>query len=330
MKLLVTGGAGFIGSNFIRYWLKKYPNDKITNLDKLTYAGRHSTTKDFSSHKNYNFVKGDICKKDDVKKAIKGIDYVINFAAESHNDRAVKDPEIFVRTNILGAQVLLEEAKFAKVKRFHHISTCEVFGDLPLNSKKSFSDNDVYRPRTPYNASKAGSDHVVSAYFHTYGLPITISHCSNNYGPFQFPEKIIPRFITNLIYDQKIPLFKSSQNRREWIHVDDHNSAVDLILKEGNFGESYNIGTGVEKSIEDIADLLLQIFDKPKSYKKYVPDRLGHDKRYLLNSTKIRRELKWKPEYNFDSGLKSTVQWYRENRWWKPLKKKAESIYEKK
>src|SRR3972149_890799 len=330
MKLLVTGGAGFIGSNFIRYWLEKYPKDKITNLDKLTYAGRLETTEDFSKNKNYTFIKGDIGDLKTTLKATEGIEVVVNFAAESHNDPAIQDPGIFVRTNVLGTQILLEAAKRQNVKRFHHISTCEVFGELELNEKRAFKEEDPIRPRTPYNASKAAADHVVMAYYHTFGSPVTISHCSNNYGPYQFPEKIIPRFITNLIDNQKIPLYKSSQNRREWIYVDDHNEAVDIVIRKGKVGEMYSIGTGVEKSVEDIADSLLKIFGKPKSYKKYVPDRAGHDKRYLLSTKKIRSELGWKAKYEFDAYLEKTVEWYKENEWWwRPLKKEAEALYAK-
>jgi len=328
MKLLVTGGAGFIGSNFIRYWLAKYPKDEIVNLDKLTYAGRLETTKDFSGEKNYKFIKGDIADLKTVRKAIAGVDVVVNFAAESHNDRAIQDPGIFVRTNVLGTQLLLEEARREGVKRFHHISTCEVFGELELDEKKAFKEEDPFRPRTPYNASKASANHIVMAYFHTFSLPVTVSHCSNNFGPYQFPEKIIPRFITNLIDDREIPLYKSSQNKREWIYVDDHNRAVDFIIHKGKEGEAYNIGTGIEKSVEDIADAILKIFNKTNVYKKYVPDRLGHDKRYLLDITKIHKELKWKPLNEFDKWLEKTVKWYEKNEWWwRPLKGKAEELY---
>lgn len=330
MKLLVTGGAGFIGSNFIRYWLKKYPKDKIINLDKLTYAGRLSTTKDFSKRKNYRFIKGDITNIKTVKKAIKNVDTVVNFAAESHNDRAIADPGIFVKTNILGTQVLLEMARQAKVERFHHISTCEVFGEMELEEKKAFKETDPFKPRTPYNASKAAADHVVMAYYHTFKAPVTISHCSNNFGLYQFPEKVIPRFTTNLIDNKKLPLFESSENKREWIYVDDHNEAVDLIIRRGKVGEAYNIGSGIEKSVEEIADSILVIFGKPESYKKYVPDRLGHDKRYLLDTNKIKNELGWKLKFDFDERLKKTVKWYCENEWWwRPLKKKAEKLYKK-
>jgi dTDP-glucose 4,6-dehydratase len=328
MKLLVTGGAGFIGSNFIRFWLKNNPKDKIINLDKLTYAGNLASTKDFSSKKNYKFVKGDIADIKTVEDVIKGVDVVVNFAAESHNDRAIHDPKIFIKTNVLGTQILLETARKEKIKRFHHISTCEVFGDLELDERRKFKEGDPYRPRTPYNASKAASDHVVMAYFHTFGTPVTISHCSNNFGPYQFPEKLIPRFITNLIDGQKIPLYKSSLNRREWIYVDDHNLAVEAIIKRGNPGETYNIGTEVEKSIEDIADSLLDLLGKPKTYKKYVPDRLSHDKRYLLDFSKIKKELNWKPKHNFETWLSETVEWYKKNEWWwRPLKEKAEKLY---
>ena len=330
MKLLVTGGAGFIGSNFIRHWLKKYPKDKIVNLDKLTYAGRLETTEDFSKNKNYMFIKGDISNLKLVEKTMKGVDVVVNFAAESHNDRAIQDPGIFVRTNVLGTQILLEAANRAKVTRFHHISTCEVFGELGFGEKRAFKESDPFRPRTPYNASKAAANHIVMAYYHTFGLPVTISHCSNNFGLYQFPEKVIPRFVTNLIDGEKIPLYKSSKNKREYIFVDDHNEAVDLILKKGRAGETYNIGSGVEKSIEEIADSVLAIFDKPKSLKKYVPDRKGHDKRYLLATEKISKELGWKPKYDFDFWLAKTVEWYKNNEWWwRPLKGQAEKLYAK-
>jgi dTDP-glucose 4,6-dehydratase len=330
MKILVTGGAGFIGSNFIRHWLRKYPRDRIINLDKLTYAGNLTTTKDFALNKNYTFIKGDIADQAVVKKATRGVDLVVNFAAESHNDRAIKDPGIFVRTNVLGTHILLEAAKKANVKRFHHISTCEVFGELELREKRSFKETDPYLPRTPYNASKAAANHVVMAYFHTFGVPTTISHCSNNFGPYQYPEKLIPRFITNLIDNKKIPLFKSSNNKREWLYVDDHNEAIDKIIMNGKTGEAYNIGSGVEKSVEQIANSLLKIFKKPTTFKKYVPDRLGHDKRYLLDTSKLRKNTSWQPKYNFDTWLEKTVQWYRDNeKWWKPLKIKSEKLYSK-
>jgi dTDP-glucose 4,6-dehydratase len=328
MRILVTGGAGFIGSNFIHYWLAKYPTDQIVNYDALTYAGNLENLRDIESDPRYAFVRGDIGDYETARKALEGIDWVVNFAAESHNDRAIADPGIFVRTNVLGTQVLLEAAKNAGVKRLHHISTCEIFGDLALDEDRKFLETDAYRPKTPYNASKAAANHVVMAYFHTFGLPVTISHCSNNYGPFQFPEKVIPRFATNALEDKPLPLFKSSQNRREWIHVDDHASAIDVILKHGRVGEAYNVGTLVEKSVEEIADSVLEGLGKPKSLKTYVPDRLQHDRRYLLDPSKIEHELGWKPSIDFTGGIRRTVLWYKENmQWWKPLKEKAEALY---
>src|SRR3989338_10915098 len=318
MKLLVTGGAGFIGSNFIHYWLKEHPEDEVVNVDKLTYAGNLENLKALENSQHYKFIKADICDIEAMKTAMRGVDFVVNFAAESHNDRAVLDPGVFVRTNVLGTQILLESARQTGVKRFHHISTCEVFGDLALDDARSFKEDDSYAPRTPYNASKAGANHEVMAYFHTFGMPVTISHCCNNYGPYQFPEKLIPLFTTNALEDKNLPLFKSSGNRREGIHVDDHARGIDAILQKGKIGEAYNIGTGVEKNIDEITDIILETFGKPQSLKTYVPDRLGHDRRYLLDTTKIKRELGWEPKIKFEDGLKQTIQWYVDNpEWWK-------------
>lgn len=322
MKLLVTGGAGFIGSNFIRYWLAKYPNDQVVNLDLLTYAGNLANLKDIEKNPNYKFVNGDIGDLESNKRLLKDekIDVVVNFAAESHNGRAMVEPDIFVKTNVLGTQMLLEAAKDAGLERFHHISTCEVFGDLDLNEKRAFKENDPYMPKTPYNASKAGANHEVMAYYHTFKLPVTISHCANNYGPYQFPEKVIPRFITNALQNQELPLFKSSQNRREWLHTLDHCQAIDLIIKKGKVGEAYNIGSGVEKSVEEIAQAVLRRLNKPDSLKVYVEDRPGHDRRYLLDTTKIKAELGWQPEIEFESGIDQLVDWYVKNEsWWRPL-----------
>lgn len=322
MKLLVTGGAGFIGSNFIHYWLEKYPNDQIVNLDLLTYAGNLENLKDIEKNPNYKFVNGDIGDLESNKKLFKAekINVVVNFAAESHNGRAMVEPDIFVKTNVLGTQMLLEAAKDAGIDRFHHISTCEVFGDLALDEKRAFKESDPYMPKTPYNASKAGANHEVMAYYHTFKLPITISHCANNYGPYQFPEKVIPRFVTNAIQDQELPLFKSSHNRREWLHTLDHCKAIDLIIKKGKVGEAYNIGSGVEKSIEDIAQAVLKRLNKPESLKVYVEDRPGHDRRYLLDTTKIKTELGWQPEIEFEAGIDEVVDWYVKNeKWWRPL-----------
>jgi dTDP-glucose 4,6-dehydratase len=324
MNLMVTGGAGFIGSNFIRYWLERYSDDRIVNLDLLTYAGNLASLSDlaqrFAGH--YTFVRGDIGNVDLVQHllALYRIDAVVNFAAESHNSRAILDPAAFFRTNVLGTQGLMEACRQQKIARVHHVSTCEVFGDLDLDSPESFGEDHPYRPRTPYNASKAGGDLAVRSYFETFGLPVTISTCANNFGPYQFPEKLIPLFIANALDDQPLPLYQSSANRREWLYVDDHCRAIDLILKRGRVGQLYNIGSGVEQSVEQITDRILALLDKPQGLKTYVPDRPGHDRRYLLNSGKIRRELGWAPEVAFEDGMRKTVAWYVENQaWWRPL-----------
>lgn len=323
-KIFVTGGAGFIGSNFIRYWLSKYPDDLVINYDLLTYAGNpDSLTHVIEKHPDrYVFARGDINNYDLLLYLLNCYkpDYIINFAAESHNSRAVVNPEIFYRTNVLGTQQLLQAARDAEIPRFHHISTCEVYGDLPLDSDEVFTETSPYLPRTPYNSSKAAADLAVRAYFHTYDLPITISNCSNNYGPYQFPEKLIPYFAISVLENKKMTLYKSSRNKREWLHVSDHCAGIDLILREGRIGETYNIGSGVEVDIETIADLILDILELDQSYKTYVADRPGHDRRYLLDSTKLRSELGWSPEISFEKGFRETVLWYKENRsWWEPL-----------
>lgn len=327
MKLIVTGGAGFIGSNFIRYWLAKYPKDKILNLDVLTYAGYLPSLDDVvKKHaQNYQFIKGDITDFETVDKVVKKFqpEVIVNFAAESHNSWAVLNPTVFFKTNVIGTQNLLEVCRKNQVPRFHHISTCEVYGDLPLEGYKKFRETSPFRPRTPYNASKAASDLAVRAYHETFKLPVTISNCSNNYGPYQFPEKLISLFVTNLLDGQKVTLYKSSQNRREWLYVTDHCRAIDLILKKGKIGETYNIGSGVEKSVEDITAIILTELGKPTSMKVYVEDRPGLDRRYLLDSSKIRKELGWRPEMSFKEGIIRTIRWYKENRaWWEPLKKR--------
>jgi len=325
MKILVTGGAGFIGSNFIRYWLNSYPEDQILNLDVLTYAGNLENLKDIENNQNYEFVKGDICNKELVDYLFKKFKptAIVNFAAESHNSWAILNPTIFFKTNLLGTQTLLEAARKNNVPRFHQISTCEVYGDLALDSTEKFTENTNYKPNTPYNASKAASDLAVRAYFKTFNLPITISNCGNNYGPYQFPEKLIPLFVSNLLDDKKVPVYRQSQNKREWIHVLDHCKAIDLILKKGKIGETYNVGTEVEKSVEEITTIILKTLNKPESMKEYVEDRPGHDRRYLLDSSKIMNELGWKPEIGFEEGMQETIQWYKDNRqWWEPLKEK--------
>jgi dTDP-glucose 4,6-dehydratase len=271
-------------------------------------------------------VEGDIGDLELVERVLadEDIEIVVNFAAESHNSLAVLDPGRFFRTNALGTQTLLEAARRRGVARFHHVSTCEVYGDLALDSDESFTEESPYRPRTPYNASKAAADHAVRAYFETFGLPVTITNCSNNYGPRQFPEKVIPLFLTNALDDRELPLYASTENRREWLHVDDHCSAIELVLGRGREGETYNVGSGVERSIEEIADLVLELTDKSESLKTIVPDRPGHDRRYLLDSSKLRQELGWKPEISFEDGLRATAKWYAVNRdWWEPLRDRA-------
>ena len=324
MRLLVTGAAGFIGSNFVHHWLERRPDDEIVAYDLLTYAGDRRSLADLEDA--IVFVHGDIADQDLAEKVMREeeIDVVVNFAAESHNSLAVVDPTRFFRTNVLGTQALLEAARHTDVRRFHHVSTCEVYGDLALDSDESFTEESPYRPRTPYNASKAAADHAVRAYWETYGLPVTITNCSNNYGPYQFPEKVIPLFVTNAIDDSPLPLYESTQNRREWLHVLDHCAAIELVLERGREGETYNVGSGVEASIEEIADRILALLEKPPELKSVVPDRPGHDRRYLLDSTKLRRELGWRPERGFDDGLRETVDWYAERRdWWEPLKQRA-------
>jgi dTDP-glucose 4,6-dehydratase len=321
MRLLVTGAAGFIGSNFVRYWRERHPDDHVVGYDLLTYAGVRENVPD-----DVAFVEGDIADLDLAERTLgeHEIDVVVNFAAESHNSLAVLDPGLFARTNVVGTQLLLEASRRHGVQRFHHVSTCEVYGDLPLDSDETFREDSPYRPRTPYNASKAGGDHFVRAYFETFGVPATISNCSNNYGPFQFPEKVIPLFVTNALDDRELPLYASTQNKREWLHVRDHCRAIELVLERGRDGETYNVGSGVEKSIEEIADAVLRLTGKPESLKTIVPDRPGHDRRYLLDSAKLRAELGWRDEIPFEEGLAETVRWYEANRaWWEPLKERA-------
>lgn len=328
MKILVTGGAGFIGSAYVRYLLKTHSGVEVVNFDALTYAGNLENLREVEGDPRHRFVKGDILDAGAVASAMEGADAVVHFAAESHVDRSVMDPASFLRTNVIGTQVLLETSRRLGGIRFHHVSTDEVYGALGLDEDRLFREGDPKRPRSPYAASKAASDHIVEAYYETYGLPVTVSHCCNNYGPYQFPEKLIPLFATNAIEDKPLPLYKSSLNRREWIHADDHSAAVDLILRNGRVGESYNIGTGVEKSVEDITDLILAALGKPESLKTYVPDRPGHDSRYALDSSKIFRELGWQPVTPFSTGLKETVEWYRDHPdWWRRVKSGAYREY---
>lgn len=322
MKILVTGGAGFIGSNFILYWIKHYPDDQIVNLDKLTYAGNLDNLKLIENNKNYTFIKGDICDPDTVQKAMQGVDTVVHFAAESHVDRSIMEPAPFVLTNILGTQVLLAAALKNNIKRFHHVSTDEVYGSLELDSKEKFSEETKYNPRSPYAASKAGSDHLVRAYFTTYGLPITISNCSNNFGPYQYPEKLISLTITNIFEGKKVPVYGDGLNVRDWLYVDDHLRAIELILQKGKIGETYCVG-GLTEDVNNLEAVkkILEILGKGEDQIEFVSDRLGHDRKYAMDWTKIKNELGWKPLHNFDEYLESTVKWYKDNElWWKKLK----------
>lgn len=322
-KILVTGGAGFIGSNFILYMMEKYPNHKIVNLDKLTYAGNLESLKSVKKNPNYKFIKGDICDRKTVEKAMKNVDTVVHFAAESHVDRSISGPAVFIQTNVIGTQVLLDVAKEMNIKRFHHVSTDEVFGALSLyKSKEKFSEKTPYNPHSPYSASKAAADHLVRAYHDTYGLPVTISNCSNNYGPYHFPEKVISLFITNAMADKKLPIYGKGQAIRDYLYVTDHCRAIDLILHKGKIGETYCIGGDSEKNGIEIANTILKLLKKPGTLKAFVSDRKGHDMRYAIDHSKITKELDWKPVLTFSEGIELTIEWYKENKeWWEKLKK---------
>lgn len=311
MRLLVTGGLGFIGSNFIRFMLEKYPDYRITNLDLQTYAGNPDNLKGIENS-NYKFIRGDICDRNIVEKVIQNVDVVVHFAAESHVDRSIDDASAFVRTNVLGTFVLLDSALKHNIKTFIHISTDEVYGSI---SKGSFTENDILTPSSPYSSSKAGSDLLARSYFITHKLPVIITRCTNNFGPYQYPEKLIPLFITNLIENKKVPVYGTGKNVRDWIYVEDHCKAVDFVLHKGNVGEIYNIGGGAEKTNLEITEKILNMLEKDDSMVEYVKDRPGHDLRYSLDCTKLRR-LGWAPEHEFEDALYDTVRWYSENRWW--------------
>ena len=321
-NILVTGGAGFIGSNFIHYLLEKYPEVKITNLDALTYAGNLENLKSVENNPNYKFVHGDITDKKLVNDLMKEVDLVVHFAAESHVDRSIKDSDIFARTNINGTLNLLEAARDKGGVRFHHISTDEVFGSLALD-EPAFNEQSCYDPRSPYSASKASADHLVRAYYHTHNLPVTISNCSNNYGPYQFPEKLVPLFVTNLIDGKKVPVYGDGGAIRDWLYVKDHCIAIDKIIQKGKIGETYCVGGNAEKTNLEITKIILEEMGRGEEMIEYVEDRKGHDLRYAIDFSKIKNELGWEPSISFEEGIKETIQWYKNNEdWWRLLKEK--------
>lgn len=323
MNILVTGGAGFIGSNFVHYWTANYPKDQIVVLDKLTYAGHRENLHQLP----IKFIQGDISDPKSVNKAFSDIDVVVHFAAETHVDRSVIGPDAFIQTNVVGTKVLLQAALKNKVKLFHHISTDEVFGHLPLDQPNlKFNEETCCNPSSPYSAAKAGSDHLVRAWHHTYGLPITITNTSNNYGPYQDPEKLIPRFITNLLTNQKVPLMGKGENIRDWIYVEDHCRAIDTIIQAALknpeiIGQTFCVGGNAERTNLQVTQALLKLLGKDASWIEPIPHRLGHDARYAIDSSKIKSLLGWSPQYQFETWLKKTVEWYKENEWWwRPLK----------
>ena len=314
MKILVTGGAGFIGGNFVHYMVKKYHNYMIVNLDALTYAGNLETLKDVQDKKNYKFVKGDISDREFIFDLFENekFDIVVNFAAESHVDRSIVEPDIFIKTNVLGTQELLDASK-----KYHQVSTDEVYGDLPLDRKDLFFTEDTpLNPSSPYSASKASADFLVQAYHRTFDLNTTISRCSNNYGPYHFPEKLIPLMISRALNNESLPVYGDGQNVRDWLHVEDHCSAIDLIIHKGKSGEIYNVGGHNERTNLEVVKTILKTLDKPESLIAYIKDRPGHDLRYAIDPKKLENELGWKPKYNFDTGIDMTIKWYLENDDW--------------
>jgi dTDP-glucose 4,6-dehydratase len=325
-RILVTGGAGFIGSNFVRYMLDKYRDCEIVNLDALTYCGNLENLSGLENNSNYTFIKGDITDKDLVFKITSDTDYIVNFAAESHVDRSIEDPEIFIKSNVLGTQVLLDAAKEYSVEKYLQISTDEVYGSL--GETGYFREDTSLAPNSPYSASKASADLMVRAYNKTFDLPVNITRCSNNYGPYQFPEKLIPLMISNALEDKQLPVYGDGMNVRDWLHVHDHCTAIDLVLHRGKVGEIYNIGGNNEKKNIEIVKLILQNLNKPESLIKFVKDRLGHDRRYAIDSTKIKEELNWKPKYTFETGIAETIKWYLDHRkWWERIKSGEYTAY---
>lgn len=323
MTILVTGGAGFIGSNFIFYWMENHADDRVVCMDKLTYAGNLSTLEPIMDRPNFRFVKGDICDKELVLNLFKteGPEYVVNFAAESHVDRSITGPEVFLQTNYMGTAALLEGCREFGVGRYHQVSTDEVYGDLPLDRPDLFFTEDTpLHTSSPYSASKAGADLLVQSYVRTYGLPATISRCSNNYGPYQFPEKFIPLMMINALHDKPLPVYGDGLNVRDWLYVEDHCRAIEMILQKGRVGEVYNVGGHNEKRNIDVVKRILAGLDKPEALIQYVADRKGHDRRYAIDPEKIHRELGWLPETRFEDGMKQTLLWYTENRnWWEDI-----------
>lgn len=323
MNIIVTGGAGFIGGNFIHYMLREHPEDTLLCLDKLTYAGRLETLADVRNHPRFHFVRGDIADRDMVYGVFETFrpDAVVNFAAESHVDRSIANPEIFLTTNIIGTSVLMDACRKYGIQRYHQISTDEVYGDLPLTRPDlSFTEETPLHASSPYSASKASADLLVLAYHRTYGLPVTISRCSNNYGPYQFPEKLIPRMILRALYDEPLPVYGNGANVRDWLHVEDHCRAVDCILRKGRDGNIYNIGGNNERSNLQVVKTILCELGKSESLIRFVTDRPGHDRRYAIDSTKIQKELGWTPEIPFEDGIRKTVEWYVENKpWWRNI-----------
>lgn len=320
-KVLITGGAGFIGGNFIHYMSDKYPQYDLYNLDCLTYAGEVKKHIQMEGKKNYHFVYANICNRQMIMELFKKerFDYVVHFAAESHVDRSIQNPAIFIETNVIGTQVLLDAAKAYPVTKYLHVSTDEVYGELDFNPETFFTEETPLRPNSPYSASKASSDMFVRAYYETYNLPVNITRCSNNYGPYQYPEKLIPLTISKVLADEKVPVYGNGKNIRDWLHVYDHCAAIDLVLHEGKIGEVYNIGGHNEKTNIDIVKTIIQQLGKSEQLIEFVEDRLGHDKRYAIDPTKIEK-LGWKPVYTFETGITQTIQWYRDNmKWWKPF-----------
>lgn len=327
--LLVTGGAGFIGSNFVHYWLQRHPEDKVIVLDALTYAGTLTSLQDIANNPQYQFIKGNIRDGQVVAEVMNDVDIVVHFAAESHVDRSILEPGVFLETNVIGTQVLLDAALKAGVKRFHHISTDEVFGSLELDSDKKFTRESPYDPHSPYSASKAGSDHLVRAYGDTYGLPYTISNCSNNYGEYHFPEKLIPLAITNIIENKKVPVYGDGLNVRDWLYVQDHCSAIDAILSQGQVGQTYLVGGMVgDISNIDLVKTILRLMGKSEDQIEMVKDRPGHDRRYAIDWSETQRELSWQPSVTLEEGLKRTIEWYQtHHEWWIPLKHKTQEFF---